>query len=652
MKIDGGIVRTLGQSPGARGHQVPGRMVGYMPQEIALFMNFSIHETLNFFGQLHGMTNSAINHRSEFLLNFLNLPDSSRLICKLSGGQQRRVSLAAALLQQPELLILDEPTVGVDPVLREKIWEHLLEIAKSSLKTTIIITTHYIEEAAQADKVGLMRGGRLLAENKPSVLMAKFGLLNLEAVFLHLCHRDRLPNNDDSELLPSISEPYSDTEQDRGLLYRNYSSGSDKIIFNGSKNEISATTAYGTGLAKGHRVSFQKKLLVASCVPSCKNIKAVSGKNLIFMKRNISLLLFEFLVPVIQIILFCVSIGGDPRDLPVSVCNQDVDELGTLFVGFISNTTMHLVMRDDINLAINDVRDGLSWSALHIKENFSMDLMTRLEEGPRATNATIDGSTIDLYQDMSNKQIAITIQAKMLETFSLFTSVLLESFGYNSNLGSLPIKLAKPVYGNTATTLTDFMACGVIVSATFFLACGLTAMSFILERKEGLIERMQVAGVNPQEIMIAHVVTQFLVMMGQVSLMLLIAFVVFNITNEGNLFYLLTLIVLQGLNGMALGLLISACCETEIAAIQAALGIMYPFLLTSGIIWPIEAMPQWMKHISLILPLTYPTNAARAIMGKGWGMSMTIVWSSYLSTTAWIVLMSTLSFVIIKIKAI
>ncbi|KAI8779585.1 ABC transporter G member 20, partial [Biomphalaria glabrata] len=70
------------------------------------------------------------------------------------------------------------------------------------------------------------------------------------------------------------------------------------------------------------------------------------------------------------------------------------------------------------------------------------------------------------------------------------------------------------------------------------------------------------------------------------------------------------------------------------------------------IIWPIEAMPQWMKHISLILPLTYPTNAARAIMGKGWGMSMTIVWSSYLSTTAWIVLMSTLSFVIIKIKAI
>ncbi|KAK6963911.1 ABC transporter G family member 20, partial [Biomphalaria glabrata] len=130
------------------------------------------------------------------------------------------------------------------------IWEHLLEIAKSSLKTTIIITTHYIEEAAQADKVGLMRGGRLLAENKPSVLMAKFGLLNLEAVFLHLCHRDRLPNNDDSELLPSISEPYSDTEQDRGLLYRNYSSGSDKIIFNGSKNEISATTAYGTGLAK------------------------------------------------------------------------------------------------------------------------------------------------------------------------------------------------------------------------------------------------------------------------------------------------------------------------------------------------------------------------------------------------------------------
>lgn len=93
-----------------------------------------------------------------WLYDFLELPDEHRLVRHLSGGQQRRLSLAVALLHNPELLVLDEPTVGVDPLLRLKIWDHLREIAGTGV--TVIITTHYIEEARQADKVGLMRDGR------------------------------------------------------------------------------------------------------------------------------------------------------------------------------------------------------------------------------------------------------------------------------------------------------------------------------------------------------------------------------------------------------------------------------------------------------------------------------------------------------------
>ncbi len=93
-----------------------------------------------------------------WLYDFLELPDEHRLVRHLSGGQQRRLSLAVALLHNPELLVLDEPTVGVDPLLRLKIWDHLRDIAATGV--TVIITTHYIEEARQADKVGLMRDGR------------------------------------------------------------------------------------------------------------------------------------------------------------------------------------------------------------------------------------------------------------------------------------------------------------------------------------------------------------------------------------------------------------------------------------------------------------------------------------------------------------
>lgn len=134
------------------GSGVPGKRVGYMPQEIALYGEFSIKETMMYFGWIFGMKTSEIVQRLQFLLNFLDLPIQTRLVKNLSGGQQRRVSFAVALMHDPELLILDEPTVGVDPLLRQSIWNHLVHITKAGQKT-VIITTHYIEEARQAHTV-------------------------------------------------------------------------------------------------------------------------------------------------------------------------------------------------------------------------------------------------------------------------------------------------------------------------------------------------------------------------------------------------------------------------------------------------------------------------------------------------------------------
>lgn len=134
------------------GSGVPGKRVGYMPQEIALYAEFTIKETMMYFGWIFGMKTEDILDRLQFLLNFLDLPSQNRLVKNLSGGQQRRVSFAVALMHDPELLILDEPTVGVDPLLRQSIWNHLVQITKTGQKT-VIITTHYIEEARQAHTV-------------------------------------------------------------------------------------------------------------------------------------------------------------------------------------------------------------------------------------------------------------------------------------------------------------------------------------------------------------------------------------------------------------------------------------------------------------------------------------------------------------------
>ncbi len=184
---EAGSVTVLGSAPGAAGSSVPGSDVGYAPQEIALYEDLSIRETLLFHGRLHGMSGARIAEREEWLISFLDLPPATRQVGKLSGGQKRRVSLAVALLHEPRLLLLDEPTVGVDPELRARIWEHLREVVQSG--TTVVITTHYIDEARQADRIGLMRGGVLLAEDSPQVVMDSQGAESLEQAFLSLCRR-------------------------------------------------------------------------------------------------------------------------------------------------------------------------------------------------------------------------------------------------------------------------------------------------------------------------------------------------------------------------------------------------------------------------------------------------------------------------------
>lgn len=140
-----------------------------MPQDIALVDELTIKETIFYFGRIYGMNDDRIRERLKILQGLLELPPNDKMVVKLSGGQKRRVSFACALVHEPELVILDEPTVGLDPILREKyllckrviagielfyfrIWEFLVETTRTS-KLAVIITTHYIEEARQANTV-------------------------------------------------------------------------------------------------------------------------------------------------------------------------------------------------------------------------------------------------------------------------------------------------------------------------------------------------------------------------------------------------------------------------------------------------------------------------------------------------------------------
>ena len=163
-----GEVNVFGLAPDRFDSHVRERM-GYMPQLFVLYPDLSVWENMNFAASLYGMNLFRRNKRIHDLLQFVELDnDRHKLARKISGGMQRRLALAATLIHDPELIFLDEPTAGIDPILRRKFWDQFTELKNTG--RTLFVTTQYVNEAAYCDMVGVMAEGRLLMMETPDGL--------------------------------------------------------------------------------------------------------------------------------------------------------------------------------------------------------------------------------------------------------------------------------------------------------------------------------------------------------------------------------------------------------------------------------------------------------------------------------------------------
>ena len=168
---DSGTMHVLGREPAKFSARTRER-IGYMPQQFVLYPNLTVWENLNFVASLYGLGYFSRRKRLEYALDFVELSDvRGRLGSQLSGGMQRRLELACALVHDPLLLFADEPTAGIDPVLRGKFWEHFRELRDQG--RTLFVTTQYVGEAAYCDMVGVMRQGQLLHVDTPEGLRRK-----------------------------------------------------------------------------------------------------------------------------------------------------------------------------------------------------------------------------------------------------------------------------------------------------------------------------------------------------------------------------------------------------------------------------------------------------------------------------------------------
>ncbi|MEK4004747.1 ABC transporter ATP-binding protein [Paenibacillus sp. FSL H3-0333] len=159
------------------------QQIGYMAQSDALYTELSAKENLEFFAALYGLKGGNRTRRIGDVMELVNLQEHLRKrVDQYSGGMKRRLSLAIALLHEPPLLLLDEPTVGIDPVLRQSIWKELKALNRKG--TTIVLTTHVMDEAEKCDRLAMIRDGVLLAADTPAGLLQATGTASIEEAFL------------------------------------------------------------------------------------------------------------------------------------------------------------------------------------------------------------------------------------------------------------------------------------------------------------------------------------------------------------------------------------------------------------------------------------------------------------------------------------
>jgi lipooligosaccharide transport system ATP-binding protein len=168
-----GELTVLGMDPATQGSEIRARL-GVVPQEDTLDLELTVRDNVLIYGRYFGMSRSETRRRADELLDFVQLTDrSADRVDALSGGMKRRLTIARALVNQPELMLLDEPTTGLDPQARHLVWERLYQLKRNG--ATLVLTTHYMDEAEQlCDRLVIMDDGRIVAEGSPRSLIDRY----------------------------------------------------------------------------------------------------------------------------------------------------------------------------------------------------------------------------------------------------------------------------------------------------------------------------------------------------------------------------------------------------------------------------------------------------------------------------------------------
>ena len=545
------------------------RRVGYMSQAFSLYSEITVRQNLELHAKLFSVPPKDIPGRVEEMVERFGLVDViDSLPASLPLGIRQRLSLAVAMVHKPELLILDEPTSGVDPVARDAFWRLLIELSRRD-RVTVFISTHFMNEAERCDRMSMMHAGKVLDSDVPARLVEKRGAKTLEEAFIGY-----LVEAEGGTAAPASQPPAADQADQPPAVPAEHGGGH---------------SAGGFSLQRMFSYLWRETLELQR--DPVRATLALGG----------SLLL-----------MFVIGFGitMDVEDLSYAVLDRDQTTLSqnyTLNLAGSRYFTEHAPIIDYEDLD-RRMRNGELSLAIEIPAGFARDVLRGQNvqigawlDGAMPQRAeTVQGYVQGMHQHWLQIQASERGGASMAGNTNVETR-----FRYNPDVKSLPA-----------------MVPAVIPLLLLMLPAMLTALAVVREKETGSITNLYVTPVTRIEFLLGKQLPYVGLAMVNFLLMSLLAVTIFGVPVKGSFFTLALAALIFSFAATGMGLLASAVTRSQIAAMFfAMIGTLIPATQFAGLIDPVSSLEGSSKFIGEIYPATHMISISRGVFNKSLGLA-------------------------------
>ena len=625
----GGVATVLDHDAATAAEAIK-RRIGYMSQNFSLYTDLSVEENLDFYGRIYGLSPERLGVRKRDVAGLAGIGDRmSQLAGTLSGGWKQRLALACALIHEPELLFLDEPTAGIDPVARRDLWDLLFEL--SARGVTLFVTTHYMDEAERCTHVGYIYMSRLLVVGRPEELkdlpeVTPPGTRRLELTTAHAAMRlaqlRTVPGVRDATLFGERVHLLVDADvSDAALL--DPGEGDRIAVVDANLEDVFVTLSRA---AEGGHVSLRTAPSpgatempsgrVTRAGPATQGLWAMLLKEFSHVRREPTTLFFMFVIPVLQTVIFGYAIQTEIENIPTVVFDLDGRQQSReLLDAFVATGTFEIVGRPTDETAF---RRALSSGRAKVGVRVPSDYSERLIAGEQATvQVLVDGSDSNVAMTAQNTAQLLGIAVSRRLTIGLLEGQ--ERAPSRDDAGSvgLPVEIRSRLLYNPDLESSRFFVPGLVGIILQLVTLFLTSFAVVRERDLGTLEQLFVTPVGRAGLILGKLVPYAIVGVAETLIVLCVMVFVFGVPIQGSLWLLLGLSSLFVVTSLGLGLLVSTLARTQLQAMQFAFLVMLPSVLLSGFMFPRAEMPAPIFLVTFAIPATYFIEILRGIVLRG-----------------------------------